>query len=155
MARGVIEKEIVIYADEDGTEPYTAWLGRLKDKQTIKRIQTQLLRLEQGNYGDYKSLKDGVFELRLRFRGQSYFIKRFRGQSYFIMYIFLSRIIVSKLSNYHAISLLDRYSQELIASHREYFYSSIFAFPSIIPLKLTRIPDLFSPYCLKFLIIIY
>jgi putative addiction module killer protein len=67
MARGVIEKEIIIYADEDGTEPYSEWLGRLKDKQTIKRIQTRLLRLEQGNYGDYKSLKDGVFELRLMF----------------------------------------------------------------------------------------
>jgi len=39
----------------------------LKDKQNIKRIQTRLLRLEQGNYGDYKSLKDGVLELRLMY----------------------------------------------------------------------------------------
>ncbi len=67
MARGIIEKEVIIYASEEGAEPFTDWLGTLKDKQTIKRIQTRLLRIEQGNYGDYKSLKGGVFELRLMF----------------------------------------------------------------------------------------
>ena len=67
MARTVVPKEVIIYANEDGIEPYSDWLETLKDKQTIKRIQTRLLRLEQGNYGDYKSLKDGILELRLMF----------------------------------------------------------------------------------------
>ena len=67
MARAAIPKEVIIYAKEDETEPFTDWLEGLKDKQTLKRIQTRLLRLEQRNYGDYKSLKDGIFELRLMF----------------------------------------------------------------------------------------
>ncbi len=67
MARAVIQKEIIIYANEDETEPFTDWLLGLKDRQAIKRIQTRLLRLEQGNYGDYKTLKDGVLELRFMF----------------------------------------------------------------------------------------
>ena len=67
MARAVIPKEIIIYASEDETEPFTDWLLGLKDKQAIKRIQTRLLRLEQGNYGDYKTLKDGILELRFMF----------------------------------------------------------------------------------------
>lgn len=32
-----------------------------------RRILQRLRRVEVGNYGDYKSLKDGVFELRLMF----------------------------------------------------------------------------------------
>jgi putative component of toxin-antitoxin plasmid stabilization module len=59
MARAVIPKEIIIYAGQDGVEPFTNWLNGLRNKQDLKRIQTRLLRLEQGNYGDYKSLKDG------------------------------------------------------------------------------------------------
>ena len=60
-------KEIIIYADDTGKEPFTDWLERLRDPQTRRRIQSRLLRVESGNYGDYKSLKDGVFELRLQF----------------------------------------------------------------------------------------
>lgn len=67
MARAIIPKEIIIYANEDDSEPFTNWLNALKDKQAVKRIQTRILRLEQGNYGDYKSLKDGVLELRFMF----------------------------------------------------------------------------------------
>lgn len=67
MARAAIKKKVIIYANEDGKEPYTDWIKSLKDKQTIKRIQTRLLRLGQGNYGDFKFLKDGVLELRLMF----------------------------------------------------------------------------------------
>ncbi|MEC4678956.1 MAG: type II toxin-antitoxin system RelE/ParE family toxin [Nitrospirota bacterium] len=36
-------------------------------EQTRRRIIQRVTRLESGNYGDYKSLKDGVFELRLSF----------------------------------------------------------------------------------------
>jgi putative addiction module killer protein len=34
---------------------------------TRKRILDRLFRIESGNYGDYKSLKEGVLELRLKF----------------------------------------------------------------------------------------
>jgi putative addiction module killer protein len=64
MAREIRPKEIVIYADDTGKEPFTDWLNKLRDPQTKRRIQTRLFRVESGNYGDCKSLKDGIFELR-------------------------------------------------------------------------------------------
>lgn len=67
MAQAVTPKTVIIYADEAGTEPFTDWLEGLKDKQDRRRIQTRLLRLEQGNYGDCKPVGEGVSELRLFF----------------------------------------------------------------------------------------
>ena len=60
-------KTIVIYKDEAGREPFTAWLNNLKDARNRRRILTRLRRLEQGNYGDCKYLQAGIFELRLFF----------------------------------------------------------------------------------------
>ena len=48
-------------------EPFTQWLNRLRDEKTRRRILLRLRRLEQGNFGDCKSLTGGVFELRLTF----------------------------------------------------------------------------------------
>ncbi|MGH8551303.1 MAG: type II toxin-antitoxin system RelE/ParE family toxin [Methylococcales bacterium] len=42
-------------------------MNGLKDKQSGQRIETRLLRLEQGNYGDCEPVGDGVSELRLFF----------------------------------------------------------------------------------------
>ncbi len=47
MGRAVTEKEIIIYADEAGVEPFTDWLDALKDKQACQRIQTRLFRLSK------------------------------------------------------------------------------------------------------------
>lgn len=60
-------KKVVIYADADGREPFTEWLESLKDGTGRKRILVRLRRVEQGNYGDYKLLGDGLFELRMDF----------------------------------------------------------------------------------------
>ena len=43
------------------------WFNTLKDALTRRRILARLRRLEQGNYGDCKHLREGVFELRLFF----------------------------------------------------------------------------------------
>lgn len=67
MAQPIVPKEIIIYADANGTEPFTNWLYGLKDRQARKRIETRLLRLEQGNYGDCEPVGEGVSELRLFF----------------------------------------------------------------------------------------
>jgi putative addiction module killer protein len=67
MARIVKEKEVIFYRDEAGNEPFNDWLKRLRDPTTRQRIIKRLLRVEAGNYGDYKSVKDGVFELRFKF----------------------------------------------------------------------------------------
>jgi len=39
----------------------------LRDSATRRRILQRILRLQSGNYGDCKSLKGGIYELRLMF----------------------------------------------------------------------------------------
>ena len=60
-------KDLIIYQAADGTEPFTRWRKRLKDKVTIARIDRRLERVSEGNYGDYKAVGEGVYELRLFF----------------------------------------------------------------------------------------
>lgn len=60
-------KVVVAYRDRLGKEPFTRWLRKLRDKQTRYRILERLRRMETGNYGDYKSVGSGVYELRLFF----------------------------------------------------------------------------------------
>ncbi len=67
MAKIIQEKQIVFYQDDAGNEPFTQWIEHFSDPRTRRRILQRLVRIQSGNYGDYKSLKDGVFELRLTF----------------------------------------------------------------------------------------
>lgn len=60
-------KTLVILSDRTDKEPFTVWLESLKDAATRRRIISRLRRLEQGNFGDCKYLRDGIFELRLFF----------------------------------------------------------------------------------------
>ena len=50
---------------EDGTEPVTDWLGRLRDKRAQARIRIRLKRLATGNFGDCRPVGSGVLELRI------------------------------------------------------------------------------------------
>ena len=45
--------------------PFTQWLEALADRRGRAAIKARLLRLEAGNFGDCKSLRDGVQELRI------------------------------------------------------------------------------------------
>jgi putative addiction module killer protein len=60
-------KQVVFYADENGNEPFGAWLNKLRDKQGRRRILNRLLRVQQGNYGDVEPIGEGLSELRLFF----------------------------------------------------------------------------------------
>jgi putative addiction module killer protein len=51
---------------ENGHSPYTEWFESL-DSVTADRVDRYMRRLEAGNFGAAKSLRDGVFELRLDF----------------------------------------------------------------------------------------
>ena len=55
------------YVDGRGKIPFRNWLSSLKDKKTQAVIDARLTRVRLGNFGDCKSLKDGVFELRIDF----------------------------------------------------------------------------------------
>lgn len=61
-----IHKNVLIFEDGKGRQPFTKWLDAL-DVVTRGRIENRILRLYHGNYGDHKTLQDGVSELRLHF----------------------------------------------------------------------------------------
>jgi putative addiction module killer protein len=58
--------EIRQYMAENGRSPFADWFDDL-DAVTAARVHRCIRRLEAGNFGAAKSLRDGVFELRLDF----------------------------------------------------------------------------------------
>jgi putative addiction module killer protein len=59
-------KNLIPYTDTKGRQPVIIWLESL-DKITRTRINARFARIEQGNYGDFKSIGDEVFEYRFDF----------------------------------------------------------------------------------------
>ena len=57
--------DIRIYTDAAGRAPFEEWLNALKDVQGRARIRARLARLQAGNFGDCKPLRDGLQELRI------------------------------------------------------------------------------------------
>jgi putative addiction module killer protein len=47
------------------TKTLAAWLAGLKDRRAAARVTSRILRIEDGNFGDTKSVGDGVHELRI------------------------------------------------------------------------------------------
>ena len=54
----------------NGKAPIIEWLNSL-DSITRKRINQRILRIEDGNFGDYKKLSENISELRFTF-GKGY-----------------------------------------------------------------------------------
>ena len=57
--------EIRRYRNAGGGEPFTEWLADLRDRSARARILARLERIEAGNFGDVKALRDGVSEMRI------------------------------------------------------------------------------------------
>jgi putative addiction module killer protein len=47
------------------TEIFDGWFESLKDRQAARRIQARIDRAEDGNFGDHKSVGEGVFAMRI------------------------------------------------------------------------------------------
>ena len=47
------------------TENFDQWFSSLRDRQTARRIQARIDRAEDGNFGDHKSVGEGLFEMRI------------------------------------------------------------------------------------------
>lgn len=62
-------KRVIVYTNPNGQEPFTDWLENLRDLMGRKRILARVVRMQQGNYGDCKSVGEGVSELRMFFGG--------------------------------------------------------------------------------------
>jgi len=53
------------YQTASGRDLFGEWLEGLKDTRTKAKVLARVDRLSLGNFGDCKSLRDGVFELRI------------------------------------------------------------------------------------------
>ncbi|MES2351019.1 MAG: type II toxin-antitoxin system RelE/ParE family toxin [Pseudomonadota bacterium] len=47
------------------TELFSSWFSRLKDRRARACIQVRIDRAEDGNFGDHKSVGNGVSEMRI------------------------------------------------------------------------------------------
>lgn len=54
-----------IYTEAAGRVPFNEWLADLKDVKARAIIRARLLKVQMGNLGDCKPLRDGVQELRI------------------------------------------------------------------------------------------
>ena len=57
--------ELRIYTEAAGRVPFNEWLADLKDVKARAIIRARLLKVQMGNLGDCKPLRDGVQELRI------------------------------------------------------------------------------------------
>ena len=62
----IVEKKVEIYKTDFGIEPFSVWFNSL-DNYIASRILDRIERLKDGNLGDWKSLRGGLFELRMHF----------------------------------------------------------------------------------------
>ena len=63
--RSTHPRELQFYKTSNGREPFTEWFKTIRDKRAQSSIRSRFIYLEQGNFGDYRSVGGGVFELRI------------------------------------------------------------------------------------------
>jgi len=57
--------EVLRYLTASGRDMVRDWLDRLRDPKAVARIVMRIDRLADGNFGDCKPLRKGVWELRI------------------------------------------------------------------------------------------
>lgn len=57
--------EIRHYVNRAGRDVFDDWLSELADARAQAKIATRIDRLAAGNFGDCKTLRQGVYELRI------------------------------------------------------------------------------------------
>ena len=67
------------------TYAFADWLGSLRDRRAMAKIIDRLKRASNGNFGDHRSVKGGVFEMRVDY-GPGYRVYYFqRGKQLVIL----------------------------------------------------------------------
>ncbi len=49
----------------DGKIPFEKWIKGLRDRTARAKIEIRIARIRLGNFGDYRSVGEGVYELRI------------------------------------------------------------------------------------------
>ena len=60
-------RRLKLYRTPNGREPFGEWYDTIQDLNLQSRIDKRLERIANGNFGDYRSVGRGVFELRFHF----------------------------------------------------------------------------------------
>ena len=58
--------KVVIFKDKIGKEPFSEWVNSLS-KSLKYRIYQRFSRIEENNFGDHRSLRSKLYELRFHF----------------------------------------------------------------------------------------
>jgi len=56
---------IRLYTLANNKSPFEDWVKRLKDRKARAKINVRIARVRLGNFGDHKSVGEGVYELRI------------------------------------------------------------------------------------------
>lgn len=65
----VIEYEVEKLELDNGVVPFDKWYHSIKDVTLRATVMARLARLRAGNLGNYRSLKEGVYELKINAGG--------------------------------------------------------------------------------------
>jgi putative addiction module killer protein len=57
--------ELLRYVTQTGLDLVREWLDELNDPRAVTKIVMRMDRLSEGNFGDCKPLRDGVWEMRI------------------------------------------------------------------------------------------
>lgn len=57
--------QIEHYITAGGADVFNDWIDSVRDQRAIAKVLTRIDRLALGNFGDYRALDGGVFELRV------------------------------------------------------------------------------------------
>lgn len=60
-------REFAEYETADGASPFQEWLDGLRDVRARALIRKRLIRVRQGNLGEWRSVGDGVKEIKIAF----------------------------------------------------------------------------------------
>ena len=63
----VVPKKVEFYVTASSKVPFMEWLESLKDIKARAQIKKRLRRAEFGNLGEYNSVGQGVFEMKIHF----------------------------------------------------------------------------------------
>ena len=61
-----VTRELEMLETLEGRVPFEEWFDSIRDQATQNAVDARLTRVADGNFGDHKSVGEGVFELRIQ-----------------------------------------------------------------------------------------
>jgi putative addiction module killer protein len=85
----MIRRRTAIYFKDSQSkaEPARGWLEKLKDRVAQAAIYVRIARAESGNFGDHKSVGEGVMEMRIPFGPGYRLYYAFDGQEVILLLV--------------------------------------------------------------------